>query len=134
MPIVIEAYENDLEGGFFIRWRDPAQDNLVAYIHATPQLMDEFIENFRTHRGAPSAKLENARDGFLNENLPDAARVQRFRLAYSELLEDIIDLRDRNLKHDTPHDVHMDVRGGGKPDSKWLLQGKSKFDEFIGRG
>ena len=133
MPIVIDEYESDGEGGFYIKWTDPSQP-VTAHIHATPQLLAEFIANFRTHRGAPAAKLEHAIEGFLDESLPDAARVQRFRLAYSELVEDIIDLRERNLKADTPHDVHMAVRGGGKPDREWLLKGASGFDDFVRRG
>ena len=133
MPIVIDEYEADGEGGFHIKWTDPSQP-VTAYIHATAKLMDEFILHFRTQRGAPASKLENARDGFLDEKLPDAARVQRFRLAYSELVEDIIDLRESNLKANTPHSVHEHVRGGGKPDKKWLLKDDTGFDDFIGRG
>jgi len=133
MPIVIDDYESDGEGGFYIKWTDPSQA-VTAHIHATAKLLGEFIEHFRTHRGAPAAKLEHAIEGFLDESLPDAARVQRFRLAYSELLEDIIDLRESNLKASTPYAVHQHVRGGGKPDKKWLLKDNDEFLQFVGRG
>ena len=132
MPIVIEDYQADGDGGFYIRWRDPSQDNLVANIHATPELMDEFIRNFRSNREAPSKKLENARDGFLDASLPDAARVQRFRLAYSEMIEDIIDLDRRGLKHNTPQEIVDEIKAGDlHHENKWLKKPKSGFDEFI---
>ena len=135
MPIVIEEYESDGDGGFYIRWRDPAQDNLVANIHATPELMDEFIANFRTKRQASGKKLRDARDGLKDKQLSDAATVQRFRLAYSEMIEDIIDLDKRGLKHDTPQEIVDEIKAGDLyHENKWLKNPKSGFDEFIAKG
>jgi len=130
MPLVIKSWESDGDGGFYIQWHDTQQD-VTAYIHATPELMDEFIVHHRKHRGAPVDRLNAARDG-MRSNMADAAKVQLFRLAYEELVDDIVDLKARGLRHNTPHSEHLRVKGGGAPDPVWLEDQKpSEFIDFI---
>lgn len=133
MPIVIDSWEADGEGGYYIQWTDPSQD-VTAYIHATPELMDEFIVHHRKHRKAPQDKLEFARNGMRDTNVSDNATVQRFKRAYAELVDDITDLRSRGLRHDTPHSEHVHIRQGMKPDRANLNDKASEeFKQFIER-
>ena len=131
--ITIDAWEPDGEGGYFVRFTDPTQP-ITAYIHATPELLDELGLHHRRHRGAPEANLAKAQDGMRDDALPDAATVALFRVAYSELLDDIIDLRERGLRADTPHGVHQEARRTGVTPVEWRRDKRpDKFKEFIGR-
>ncbi len=119
MPIVIDSYEADGEGGFYIKWTDPSQP-VTAFIHATPELLDEFSVHHRVKRGAPIDKINKARDAMRDPSVSDAATVQRFRRAYEELVDDIKDLKKRNLKHNTPHAEHLAVKGRAKVKKEWM--------------
>ena len=134
MSLIIDSWESDGEGGFYIQWTDSSQP-VTAYIHATPDLMDEFVIPFRRNRAAPTAKLDDARDGMRDSNLSDAATVQLFRRAYEELLDDIIDLRERELKSNTPHAVLEDARSGRSVPVEWKRdKTPAGFKAFIERG
>ncbi len=131
--ITIDDWEADGAGGYYIRFTDPSQP-ITAYIHATPGLLDELGLHHRRHRGAPEANLAAAQDGMRDDALPDAATVALFRVAYSEVLADIIDLRTRGLRPDTPHGVHVEARRTGETPLEWRVDRRpDKYLEFIER-
>jgi len=131
MPVIVDSYEPDGDGGYYIEWSDPSQP-VTAHIHATPELMDEFGVHHRVNRGAPTARLAKAQDGMRDKNLSDRATVERFRSAYEELIDDIKDLKERGLKHNTPHTEHVHIRQGMKPDRAHLKDSRPDgYKQFI---
>jgi hypothetical protein len=95
--ITVTTYEPG-EGGLFIRYRDGSADR---FMHATPSLMLDLANHHRRKRDAPCGLLEAAAEALQNDP-PDVA-VEAWRKAYQELVDDIRFLKDRGLRHDTPH-------------------------------
>ena len=131
MPVLIDSWQPDGDGGYFIQWTDLSQP-LTAFIHATPELMDEFVTHHRKGRAAPTGRLSAARDGMRDSNLSDVATVQRFREAYEELVDDLTDLKARGLRHNTPYSEHQHIRQGMKPETVHLKDPQPDgFRQFI---
>ena len=130
MPVIIDSYEPDGDGGYYIQWSDPSQP-VTAFIHATAELMGEFGKHHRVKRGAPTKRLAEAQDGMRDKKLSDAATVERWRKAYEELIDDIKDLKQRGLKHQTPHSEHTHIRQG-MTDRQWRKdQRPDGFKQFM---
>jgi hypothetical protein len=102
--ITVTAYEPG-DGGLYVRYRDGSADR---YMHATPALMYDLAAQHRRRRDAPCGLLEAAADALQNDP-PDVA-VEAWRAAYQELVDDIRFLKDRGLRHDTPHTTVVDLR------------------------
>ena len=102
--ITVTAYEAG-DGGLFIRYRDGTAER---YTHATPALMLDLANQHRRKRDAPCGLLERAAESLANDD-PDVA-VEAWRAAYQELVDDIRWLKDRGMRHDTPHATVADLR------------------------
>jgi len=132
MPIVVNAWEPDESSGYYVKWSDPDQD-ITAFIHVTPELVKELCQHHRKHRKAPTNKLDACCDAMLdttNQNHADI--IELWRDGYEELVNDIKDLKERGLKHNTPHSEHIHIRQGMRPDACYLKdQRPDKFKKFI---
>ena len=102
--ITVTAYEPG-DGGVYIRYRDGAAER---YIHATPALMDDLANQHRRRREAPCGLLDAAAEA-LQTGEPDVA-VEAWRAAYQELIDDIRWLKDRGMRHDTPHAAMVELQ------------------------
>jgi hypothetical protein len=91
--------------GLYIEYTDgPA----TRYMHATPALMLDLANQHRRRREAPCGLLEAAAEA-LQTGEPEVA-VEAWRKAYQELVDDIRFLKDRGLRHDTPHTTVTHLR------------------------
>lgn len=130
MPIVVDAYESDGSGGFFVQWSDPSQP-VTAFFHLTDQACAELVKAHKLKRQAPTDKFAQAVDDLNNDGVSDAATIESWRVAYEELVDDIKDLRRRGLKHNTPHDQLERARKGKRVEAKWRRKGDTGLDGFV---
>ena len=131
MPIVVENWEPDKAGGYFIKWSDPSQP-VTAFHHATSELIEDLAREHREVRGAPTVKLRSAFIGMENPRIADAAAVELWRRAYEELVDDIKDLRAKRLRHDTPYDVQIQVADAASAPVEWrALNSRDNFAVFM---
>ena len=105
--ITVDSYEPDGAGGLFVRWSDLSQ-SVAGYMHATPALMLELAAHHRRKRDAPCDLLETAAESLQND--PSGVAVEAWRAAYQELIDDIRWLKDRGLRHDTPHAAMVELQ------------------------
>ena len=116
--ITVLRSEPDGDGGYYIQFTDTGQ-GITAYIHATAVQVDELETHHRRKRGAPVANLHAARDAMRNPTVSDVDTIEAWRVAYEELVDDIVHLRVSGLRHDTPHEVQENVRATGNIPSNW---------------
>lgn len=131
MPIVVDAYEPDGDGGFFIQWTDPDQP-VTAYFHLTEQACADLVRHHRLKRNAPIDRMVKAVDDLNNDGVSDAATIEAWRAAYEEIVDDIKELHARGLRHNTPHDQLEKARKGERVDERWQKKpGRDRFGKFM---
>ncbi len=130
MPIVVDAYETDGGGGYFVQFTDPDQP-VTGYIHVTPELLEDLAVQHRIGRGASCDRIDACCVSLRDPVDTDHVRiVEEWRAAYEELVDDIKELRQYGLRADTPHRVLQTVRGGFPVPDEWLrdeLTGLASF-------
>jgi len=133
MPVTVDSYEPDGSGGYHIQWSDSDQ-GITAFIHATPELLEELCFHHRHPRGAPTGKADDCYNAMRDpDNTDHDAIVEMWRACYEELIDDIKDLKASGLKHNTPHEVLLKARkSGSKVDKEWLKdQTSDGYKQFM---